>query len=156
MTPHSAAPGQLAIFGEGDRVTARTRDGTCFVNVHSARGIGGARLALRGGPMLAAVVLRLHLSGLEQLTLDFGDLIVSISVASDGAGAIKQSMARQAAGAASAFSPLGPSDPEWSDVVRRPCRGADPAARRFDVWLAEALCAREPFVCAIQWVDFYR
>ena len=156
MIAGSAARGRLVASSEGDRVTVRCRNGTCFVNAHSAHGIGSARLVLPGKAEAGAIIFRLHLKGLEQLTLSFRDLTVGISVASHGVRAIQQSIARRTVGAERAPTPLGPSDPEWSDVARRPRRGVESGARRFDIWLAEALRTQEPFVCATEWIDFYR
>jgi hypothetical protein len=139
-----AGPAYRAIAGPNTRVTIRTRGDAVFVNIHSDRGIGRAQLNRASEPQTGqAVIVRLHLGGLEHFGASSGDAAVHAAVASHGDRTVHQTAAL--AGDA-APRPIGPDDPLWLDIGQR---GA-----RFDVTLPPALCGAASL--ALEWVDFYR
>src|SRR5262245_42454 len=59
------------------RVTVGADTGQAVVEIFSPSGIGGAEVEITSAALPQAIVLRLHLRGLEQLRFTYGDTTVT-------------------------------------------------------------------------------
>lgn len=129
----------------GDRVALAADAERVTLDIWSASGIGGAHVDLVAGSMPPQVLLRLHLAGLEQLTFDYGEAMVQLSVSSSD-GQVLQSVVQ-----AGQESQITPASPYWMEVAR-------PAAADAPFLVtsppAFALSAADHFT--LGWIDFYR
>ncbi len=127
------------------------------VDITSESGIGGAQLWFDAGVEPTGLTLRLHLHGLEGLTLATGGYVVQASVAAGGEHVVSQTVTREGDAATQI---LRPGDPEWSEIHA----GYDGTSPRtvgalpdyFDVELAHAMLPVGGDTLRVEWVDFYR
>ncbi len=131
------------------------QDRTVF-DVKSPTGIGRAVVERKGDAWPKAVVVRLHLKGLEHFKASNG------TVAVGAAATIRDGMVevRQWKGD-NEQTPLADGDP-LRMAVRAVDRDGKPAARmpldggHFEVTLPAAMFAGGPRAITLEWVDFYR
>jgi hypothetical protein len=124
-----------------------------MVDVHSERGIGKAKLDLPTPPR-GGVTLRLHLRGLEALTVRQAETRVRIEVPSRAGAAPSQTAARRDG----AMTIVREGDPLWSSVRIAESRSSHPPLDGgwFEVELPRALLARGPATYELDWIDFHR
>lgn len=143
----------LPLDAASERVEMQRIDGTLEVDIHSERGIGETTLSLGDSARPNAVVLRLHLAGLEHLRLTTADTTISASVASMPQAAARDVAVQQeltsASDSASAQS-LDASHPLWLTI-------SPPSAAHayFTVDLPPALLSSTATL-DVEWIDFYR
>ena len=123
------------------------------VEVHSPRGIGKAKVQLPVAPS-EGVMLRLHLRGLESLTVRQGDTRVRLEVPSRAGAAPTQTVARRDGSSGI----LREGDPLWMAVRIAGTDATHPPlpAGWFEVQLPRALLASAGGSYELEWVDFHR
>lgn len=131
-------------------VTAVSDQSRLVVEVTSKSGIGSAGVSLASGAMPPAVVLRLHLRGLEQMTFSYGDTIVKLSVPSSGDGPVLQSVLENGQERA-----IGPDSPYWMEVTRPASETGAPDGY-FEVLSPQAFADSPPANFTLGWIDFFR
>ncbi len=141
--------------GAGDSVNLLGSDDMLVADITSERGIGSALLALNPAALPEALLLRLHLHGLEQLTVDNGAQRLEIAVASSAPHAVTQTLI-----GAEGSQPLQEGDEMWAAVALMTEDGSAPAIPlqdgSFDVLLPTGLVDAEHASLDVAWVDFYR
>jgi hypothetical protein len=139
----------VAVDGPGNRVTLTMDGASAQFDVHSERGIGSATVQWLSAPLPTAIILRLHLRGLEGFSLSYG--ATSIRLAVPGTGAPLQSLVLQENGV-NDEQPITPDSPYWlsTTVVGQGAEGY------FEVALPAHFFAQGQTQFTIQWVDFYR
>lgn len=141
--------------GAGDSVNLLGSDDMLVAEISSERGIGSASLALNPAALPEALLLRLHLHGLEQLTVDNGAQRLAIAVASSPPHAVTQTLT-----SAEGAQPLQEGDEMWAAVTLVTDDGSAPAIPLqdgyFDVLLPAGLIDAGHASLEIAWVDFYR
>lgn len=139
---------------EGDLVDVQVTGGTATLDVTSQSGIGGAAVEVVSGPFPATVIFRLHLKGLEQFTLSYGDVAVRVAVANDGSGAW-QSVVQNGG-----EQQITPESTYWMPVEVTAAGAGAPAtgstAKVFQLSAPPDFLATEPPSFTIQWIDFFR
>jgi hypothetical protein len=65
-----------------DRVTIQHEDDKAMIDIASPSGIGAASFELESGSMPGRIVARLHLGGLEEFRLTYGQTVIVVSVPS--------------------------------------------------------------------------
>jgi hypothetical protein len=90
----SAGGGAVALKASADRpdarVTASADARQAVVEVFSPSGIGGASVEITSAALPQAIVLRLHLRGLDELRFTYGDTTIAASLSSAGDNAAQQ------------------------------------------------------------------
>ena len=139
---------------EADLVVVRVTGSTAALDITSPSGIGGAAIEVVSGPFPAAVIFRLHLKGLEQFTLTYGDVAVSAAVASDGSR-VSQSVVQNGR-----EQQITPESPYWMPVeVITAAAGTQATGSTEKVFQLSAppdFLGTQPPTFAIQWIDFFR
>jgi hypothetical protein len=139
-----------------DRVTVALADGNVIFTVTSPRGIGGATIERKGETWPQAVVLRLHLRGLESLAISCGEMKLSASVLSHSGNARLLHL-----GTNGKEGPqLTKDSPHWTDVrvldaSGKPITGLPDKGGYFELAIPTALLEKAK-VMKVEWVDFYR
>jgi hypothetical protein len=130
---------------------------TVFV-ITSPSGIGGATLERKGAVWPKQVVLRIHLKGLESLSLTSGNLKLSASVASHSGNPRTLTLLRKQAKDA---PPLTKDSPYWTDIVTldakgKPVSGLPDKDGYFEMVVPQAFLDEGASKLTIGWIDFYR
>lgn len=135
-----------AVAWEGD---------TAVVDIRSAGGIGALELVRLTAGWPEAVELRLHLAGLENLTLEYGATRVTAAVSSHGEGVIQ---GKTTAGAPE--TAITAADPAWIPIVIVTDDATDTAVPLQNGFFAARLpadfYAGNPGRLVVSWIDFYR
>lgn len=113
---------------------------SAVLDVTSPTGIGSGRVSLMAGEWPEPVLLRLHLAGLEDLSLKAGETVVQLSISSGPDRAL-----RQVDGAGQSLSSASPL---WLDVSF--------GDGYFDVLLPPDLLVADVAAFELSWIDFYR
>ena len=141
--------------GAGDSVHLSESDGMLVVDITSVRGIGRALVTLNPTALPPAILLRLHLRGLEQLTVDNGEQRLEIAVASSPPHGVTQS-----AVGGEGTQLLHEGDALRATVTITAGDGRAPAGSRTSMepscnGIAGLVDAKHSEL-ALAWVDFYR
>jgi hypothetical protein len=84
-TPTPAPPAfEIATGKSADTITYATQNHRVTFDVHSARGIGSARITQTGGAAPEHITLRLHLRALEHFKFTFDNQSVEIEIPTPG------------------------------------------------------------------------
>ncbi len=150
-----------------DRATVTTEDGRAVIDVTSATGIGGLTATADAWP--AEVVVRLHLRGLEGLTIRYGHVIITSGVSSTGDPvALTLSVVDEEGNVQSAspsydiyYPDIRAVTPDGAAEVGPLAAGERPAfplpeGSAFEITLPPHFHLDEHPSFTIQWVDFYR
>ncbi len=135
---------------EADLVVVQVTGGTATLDVTSPSGIGGAAVEVVSGPFPAAVIFRLHLKGLEQFTLTYGDVAVFAAVASDGSR-VSQSVMQNGR-----EQQITPESPYWMPVEVITAAAGGSTEKVFQLSAPPDFLETQPPTFAIQWIDFFR
>lgn len=129
------------------RVTLARAGKRTLVEIRSPSGIGHSRITLAEPPP-GPLEFRLHLAGLEHFSLAYGETVVSVAAAQNGAPVL---VTVQAAGLP--VQPVAPGSPHWMAVYPPAPGSADPLYRVIAPpdWGEQRLQVLE-----IGWIDFYR
>ena len=153
--PAGDVTASVVTTGAGDSVNLLGSDDMLVAEISSERGIGSASLALNPAALPETLLLRLHLHGLEQLTVDNGTQRLAIAVASSPPHAVTQTLT-----GAEGSQPLQEGDDLWATVTLVTDDGSAPAIPLqdgyFDVLLPAGLVDAGHASLEIAWVDFYR
>jgi hypothetical protein len=134
----------LTLTKQGDKSTLGEKDGTLWIEIESPSGIGSADVTWTVTPT-TPVVLRLHLGGLEELSLVNGDAATSVSVSSSTPHSVTQST-RDKPG--DQPQQIAEGDPAWLNVSW--------ADGYFDIALSDPRLTQPGTPLEIRWIDFYR
>jgi hypothetical protein len=137
-TPNADA--QVTVTREGERT---------IIDVVSERGIGEATITLVSGPKPASMTVRLHLDGLEQFTVRYGETEIMLAVPSAGDLPSFQSV-RQAASTSGDEEMIAADSPFWMETT---VSDDDP---RFEVELPRDFLDGPETTLTIHWIDFFR
>ena len=141
--------------GDGNELTVSTEGESILIDVYSKSGIGKAIIEhVSGGPP-EKIVLRLHLTGLEEFRLSYDQTTITASVSSRDSRAIAQSLASPEEGEHS----IEPDNSSWLDItiVSDQATPEIPLTQGyFEITLPEGLLTEADSSFSIQWIDFYR
>jgi len=153
-SPTSAAY-HITTSRPADTVTAVSGEAEVVFDIFSPSGIGRAEISQSDGRWPERIELRLHLRGLESLTVTYGDVVVQTAVSSTGDHTIRQTveLPRQTA-------PVPAQDTPYEttlDIVAVTGQASIPLedgyfALRLPLDFHEG--AHTSF--AVDWIDFYR
>ena len=151
--PQEAQPLTATAAGAGDRVAVTDTGAGVLVTIHSATGIGRATLTWPADAPPAALTLRLHLAGMEELTLAAETATLTIHVLSRPPYTVAQS----AAPPGQPLAPITPASPYWANVSSAPAGAALPlTGGYFAVETPQQLLADAAGQLTVRWIDFYR
>jgi len=88
----SPASYQISTSRPADKVTAVPGEGEVVFDVFSPSGIGRAEISQPDGRWPERIELRLHLRGLESLSVTYGDVVVQTAVSSTGDHTVRQTV----------------------------------------------------------------
>lgn len=133
----------------------QSEERSTVIDIASPVGIGSASFHLESGEMPQTVIVRLHLTGLEQVRVSAGQETLAASVSSsDPLHGQDQSLIE-----AGTEMPLLPVHPLWMDI-RIVTNGADidiPLRQGyFELEIPQQLLEKGEDSFEIQWIDFYR
>jgi hypothetical protein len=145
----------VAAEGEGNELGVSAEGETTVIDVRSPGGLGAATVELVSGTPPERVLLRLHLQGLEEFRLSFGETTIAASVSSGDSRSVFQRVVSPDGGEQS----VAPGSPYWMDVAIV----SDPATPRlplepgyFEIALPQGLLRDGPRAFSFRWIDFYR
>lgn len=139
--------------GNNNKVSTEMEGDTAVYNIESETGLGGAQVQLQSGEWPPEMILRFHLTGLEEMTLTYGEAAtaVTLSISSHGDNEIRQTVNDV---------PLSPEDPRWLVVTitnEDGTPGTIPLENgTIDVTLPKDFYESAPTSFHINWIDFYR
>lgn len=139
---------------DDDRITIYSEPNHVTFDIISPTGISGAVFSADGGWFPDDVRLRLFLTGLEELTVSYGDTTVQASVSSRPPHEIRQSVQI----GESAVQSIGPDSPYWMDIeiVSAESNSIPLLNGHFDVRLPIHFANGEYTEFTANWIDFYR
>jgi hypothetical protein len=144
----------ISVDGAGNRVIPHEAEPGTLFEVRSTGGIGSAGIEQTAGATPPRVVIRLYLKGLEEFSLEYGQTVVTVSVASHGEQRVSESMRT----AGSAAIPIGPESPYSMPV--RVVTDADSEGQSsiayFEVDAPLDYIQGQNRAFDIRWIDFYR
>lgn len=142
----------------GDSIVASIKGGRTVVDVHSTSGIGRAEISPVDGRWRKPLILRLHLHGLESMSVNNGKFVIDTSVLSHPP--YKQLCEFFPDGGRKGSS-LEEVSPFWIRLqienINQPGRRVIPLENgHFEVVLPDALFDGDPNTVFLQWIDFFR
>jgi hypothetical protein len=141
--------------GEGNDVALSSGGNTLVLDVRSPQGIGRADFEHVSGPFPEKFLLRLHLSGLEELRLIAGETTVIASVPAGEIHAVSQ----RVVSSEQVEQIILEDSPNWMEiqfvVEGTSTSGSSAQAGFFEIELPMDLM-READRFSIQWIDFFR
>lgn len=155
---------------EGNSAELTIEDGRALIDVNDSRGINGVTARLVEGEWPAEIVVRLPLRGLEQLTIQYGNLTIATGVSSSGEPAALTITVTDEAGNTQSASPsadiyypdITAVTPDGTTVAVGPLAGGQrppiplPEGSAFEITLPPHFYTAPQDSFAIQWIDFYR
>jgi hypothetical protein len=156
----------LTLTKPGDKSTLGIKDEHLLIDIESASGIGTATVIWTVAPT-TPVLLRLHLSGLEELRLANGNIETVASVSSSPPHVVSQSTRSESI---AEFQSITEGDPAWLDISwaseASDASGVISAAAEmatfplqdgyFDIILSDPRLTKPGAKLEIRWIDFYR
>lgn len=149
--------------------TVTEQDGRALIDVTDPRGINGLTARLTQGEWPTEIVIRLPLRGLEQLTIQYGDLMIATGVSSSGAPAALTISTVDEAGNVQSASPsadiyypdIRAVTPDGTTAVGPLAAGERPAfplpeGSVFEITLPPHFHQGDHQSFSLQWIDFYR
>ena len=142
----------------GVSVSTTTNDGTLLIDIQSKSGIGAAKVQLNSAS-IDKITLRLHLKGLEQLTLsnEYTQLVASVS--SVDRVSITQNIMQINSGNSqpqrSDETTITSTNPNWL-TIRTPDEIQSAAGPFFEVDVPQQYWDQPERILSIEWIDFYR
>ena len=141
-----------------NKVTISTEGNRTVVDIHSKLGIGNTELSSVDGYWEKPLVLRLHLSGIENLTVTTGNLTISSSVPSHSGYVQRYSSFSD--GEQTNYR-VKENNPFWMPITivnrKKPGRSVIPLEDGyFEVRIPDILLESNPEKLFIRWIDFYR
>ncbi|MEQ8788545.1 MAG: hypothetical protein RIC55_19705 [Pirellulaceae bacterium] len=145
-----------------DEIQAAIAGDVATLDIRSASGIGKGKVERAGDAWPKTVVLRLHLKGLESLSIRGGDVLLETYVSSSDPAKQYANLGR----GGDEPKPIDRRSPYWPILRREQARAEDdttkPATTKpatdgyFEITLPPKLLAENPRVLELHWVDFFR
>jgi hypothetical protein len=154
VRPEQQREYSISVDGNGNRVVPHSDGPETLFDVMSETGIGSAAVEQTSGESPAKILIRLHLSGLEEFDFEYGDTTVTVSVSSHGDQKVSERM--RAAG--SGEIPIGPESPYSMPVrvVTSSGSGSGSATGYFEVQAPQDYIQGQQRAFSMRWIDFYR
>jgi hypothetical protein len=147
-------PFKITTKRENDRVEVKTEKDKVVFSVHSPFGISNAVIERAGEKWPDAVVLRLHLKGLENFSVSNDKVKLESSLSSqDGKVRLWKDGKEE--------TPLDATSPYWTEIqmVGSDCKPAKTIPLKdgyFELQLPKAFFEGNPKSITLNWIDFYR
>ena len=137
-------------------ISVEENDGRIVLDVRSDSGIGSADVSGLNAEAIQ-VLLRLHVSGLEQFRLDYGQTEIEASVSSNDDFAVTQSIVDPAG----TRTMIDPNSPYWLTIEPISSDGERPESSPvengyFQVTPPSEFATARPDSFSFSWIDFYR
>lgn len=147
-------PFKITTKRDNDRVEAKTEKDKVVFSVHSPFGISNAVIERTGEKWPDAVVLQLHLKGLESFRVTSGKVKLEASVSSQD-GKVRLWMDGKE------DSPLDAKSAYWMDIRMiggdgKPTKTIPLKDGYFEMQLPKAFFEGNPKTITMNWIDFYR
>lgn len=138
----------VAVTTEGDRI---------ILAITSPSGIGGATIERKGDSWPKQLVLRVHLRGLESLSVTCGDRKLSASVLSHSGNPRTLILWKDGKEGPA----LTKDSPYWMEIVAmdakgQPVNGLPGDGGYFEMVVSQAILGEKSSTLTIGWIDFYR
>ena len=149
-----APPFKITTKRDNDRVEAKTENDKTIFSIHSPFGISNAVVERTNEKWPEAVVLRLHLKGLENFQVSNGKVTLAAAVSSqDGKVRLWKDSKED--------SPLDSTSPFWMELRMvggdgKPAKDIPLKDGYFEMQLPKALFEGNPKSITVNWIDFYR
>lgn len=158
--PANAQSGGEPVFtvtakNQDDQIDIQQENGITTVDIHSHTGIGTAKFELESGAMPERLILRLHLTGLEEFRL----ISNPTTIAASGSGSETFNLTGQSVMASGNEYAITPIDPLWMkvEIVAGQADKTIPLNEgHFDITVPKEFIRRAGDSFEIQWIDFYR
>lgn len=142
---------------EGDAVRISVEGKVATLDVTSLRGIGGATITRKVEKWPEQIVLKVHLRGLESLTITVGKVALRASVLSHSGNTRLLHVVRDG----KEGPRLKPGDEMWMEIKvldsqGKEAKGLPPKEGWFEMSIPAALLAGEEKGLDLHWIDFYR
>ncbi|MBP7591735.1 MAG: hypothetical protein KBA85_09030 [Chloroflexi bacterium] len=138
-----------------DQVTVTPAAGEVVFDIASETGIGRAEISLPGGQWPDRVELRLHLRGLESLTVTYGEVVVRTAVPSSSFDLIDQTV--QVAGQPSPSKAADTLYEMYVDAYSAKGPVSIPLENGYFILrLPEDFLVGDHTSFTVEWIDFYR
>ena len=140
---------------QDDQIDIQHENNITTVDIHSPTGIGSATLQLESGEMPEKVILRLHLTGLEQFKLVSGQTTLTAS----GSSSEGFSITGQSVLAAGNEYVITPIDPLWTKVEIVSSQGSKKLPLDegyFEITVPTEFIRSAGNSFEIQWINFFR
>ena len=147
-------PFKITTKRDNDRVEVKTEKDKVVFTVHSPSGISNAVIERTGEKWPDAVVLRLHLMGLENFKVTNDKVKLEASVSSqDGKVRLWKDGKED--------SPLDAKSPYWMEIRivgsdGKPSKATPLKDGYFEMALPKALIEGNPKTITVNWIDFFR
>lgn len=154
-TPTPQPVFHVTVADHSDEAQIKQGDNETVITIQSPNGIGSANIELGSGTMPETMIVRLHLTGLEEFRLISKQTTISASFSSAGVltGNNQKSIS------AGEESPITPIHPYWLDiriVSDQETPDIPLIQGYFEVELPKEFLQETGNSFEIQWVDFYR
>ncbi len=141
------------------QIVVSTINDTLVVDITSPTGIGSAAIEKTAGQWPGKIVLRFHLSGLEEMKFHYGDTTLQVNVSSHGDNAVTETLVKN--GETTALSPGDPLyTPYWMNVQILNADGATGTIPlqngAIDVSAPPDFFRSGATKFTLEWIDFYR
>ena len=153
-----AGPFEISVQRDGDQVNVTTRDIEQVFSINSRSGIGSATITRTDDRWPAAMVLHVHLRGLESLKISNDQVTLAASVLSHGDHMRLLHVWKDG----NEGPQLDHRSPYWSAISIVDKEGK-PALERiplqagyFQMTIPPSLVAHNPKSIRLAWIDFYR
>lgn len=160
-TPQTPPPPSLMVItteGDQTKVVMQLAEDTAVFDITSPNGIGGANIQLSSGEWQPTVILRFHLSGLEEMALTYGQ--TATSAASSASVTLNISSTDSQVYQSANSEPITSDSPYWLTVS---LQNEDGSAGQIplengviEVTLPRDFHTQNPASFHISWIDFYR
>jgi len=158
--PANAQSGGEPVFSvitknQDDQIDIQQENGITTVDIHSPTGIGTAKFELESGAMPEKLILRLHLTGLEEFRL----VSNQTTIAASGSSSEAFDLTGQSVIASGNEYFITPIDPLWMkiEIVSDQSNKTIPLKKGyFEVIVPQEFVRSAGNSFEVQWIDFYR
>jgi hypothetical protein len=147
-------PFKITTQRDNDRVTVNSEKDKTVFSIVSPHGISRASIERTGEKWPLAVVLRLHLKGLESFGVSNGKFALGAVVSSHDGKVLRTKDDMDGA-------IFDPKNPFWMEVRMidrdgKPTKNIPLKNGYFEMSLPRAFFEKNPTTIAVEWIDFYR
>ena len=137
---------KIATDKGGDDLSVSNAGETAIFDVRSQSGIGSATIELVAGTAPRKILVRLHLSGLEEFRLLYENTVIAVSISNRDIGSVSE----RSISPDGKEEPIEPDSPLWMDTR------VVPDQEYFEITLPEDLLNDGRRSFSMRWIDFYR